>query len=248
MRSMRVAGLAGALAFLCMAAASAADHAHWGYSGEGGPEHWGQLSPEFATCAAGKKQSPIDLARGKTVLVSGLDIAWAKGPYTLVNNGHTIQANAPAGGTLTIDDKHYDLLQLHFHAPSEHEIKGRTAPMEIHFVHREQGGTNLVVIGVMITPGGKNAAFSELMAAAPHDEGKTATVTFDPKTLLPASHGYWTYEGSLTTPPCSEIVHWIVMKDPLRVDQADIAKFTALYPMNARPVQPLNGRAVSVSP
>jgi carbonic anhydrase len=141
------------------------------------------------------------------------------------------------------------LLQLHFHAPSEHVRAGIASPMEIHFVHHEKGGKALLVVGVFIADGGNNPAFAKIMSAAPHEEGAPAiALTFDPKALLPAKHTYWTYEGSLTTPPCSEPVHWVVLKTAIKVKDADIMKFKAIYPVNARPPQPLNDRTIKSSP
>lgn len=245
-------GAAAALVLVLAAPASMAQsaehHPHWGYKGEAGPAHWSELSPDNAACAAGKQQSPVDIDNAGSADLPALEISWPKGTYTVVNNGHTIQANAPAGGTLTIAGKVYDLVQFHFHTPSEHTTAGKPASMEVHFVHREHGGQKLSVVGVLIEDKGASRTLHDIMSAAPPEENKTAELTLDPATLLPASHAYWSYEGSLTTPPCSEIVHWIVLKAPLEAGKDDIAAFRKLFPMNARPVQPLDGRKLLASP
>src|SRR5262249_17245586 len=151
---------------------------------------------------------------------------WAKGDGEIVNNGHTIQINMPAGSKLTRGDKTYELLQFHFHAPSEHLIDGKSFPMEAHFVHKAESGS-LGVLGVFFKPGAANATFAGLAAAFPAEEGeKAAAKGVDPSSMLPKTLGYWAYEGSLTTPPCSEIVDWMVAKEPIEVAADDIAKFT----------------------
>jgi len=232
---------------ICAKAAPAAG-AHWGYSGEDGPEHWGELGKENFVCTAGGQQSPVDISAAITADIPQLSVDWGKGSGAMVNNGHTIQINMPSGSKLVRGDREYELRQFHFHAPSEHHVEGRTFPMELHFVHKDIKTDALGVLGVFLAPGAANGQFAKLAAAFPAEAGKEVAIDeIDPRELLPASLRYWTYEGSLTTPPCSEIVDWMVAMDPIEVDAADIAKFTGLYPMNARPVVPANRRFILAS-
>lgn len=227
-------------------AAEAEDPPGWGYAGETGPADWGAFSE---TCAAGTQQSPVDL--DPTLLVPGLGelaIAYRAGPVTLVNNGHSVEARLPAGSTLTVDGVAYALLQFHFHSPSEHAVAGRSAPLEIHFVHQAEG-RGRAVIGVLVHPGGENETLARLMGSLPQTEGAEAALdNVDPAALLPARRGYYRYAGSLTTPPCTEDVAWFVMQEPLMAENGRIAEFAALYPANARPLQPANRRFFLASP
>lgn len=229
---------------ICAQAARAAS-SHWSYEGREGPEYWTALNPKNSACSGGTQQSPIDIARAVNADVPNIAVGWSNGGGRMVNNGHTIQINMPKGSTLRRGDRVYELLQFHFHAPSEHHVAGKALPMEVHFVHKDTGSDALGVLGVFLTPGGTNASFAELAAAFPAEHGGEAAVgDVDPNGLLPASVGYWLYEGSLTTPPCTENVDWMVAREPVEVDDADIKRFTALYPMNARPIRPLNRRFV----
>jgi carbonic anhydrase len=224
---------------------AAAEDAHWSYGGETGPDHWGSLSPANAVCSAGSQQSPLDIAGTIKAEVPAISVDWKKAGLSIVNNGHTIQANMPAGSTLSRGDRTYELLQFHFHHPSEHLVEGRRSAMEAHFVHQSADRRSLAVLGVFLASGGANPAFARLAAAFPATVGKEAALDgVDPKGLLPTSLAYWSYEGSLTTPPCSEIVDWMVARQPVEVAAADIAKFAALFPMNARPVLADNRRFI----
>lgn len=231
--------MAAAVCPVCARMALAAEGAPWSYAGETGPEHWGALADENAACSVGARQSPVDIAEAIRAELPPLRPDWKPGG-TMVNNGHTIQVAVPAGSTLARGDRLYTLVQFHFHAPSEHLVAGRPAAMEVHFVHRAVEGSGLGVLGVLMEPGDANPAFARLAAAFPGEPGGMAATDVDPAGLLPPSLAYWSYEGSLTTPPCSEIVDWMVAMQPVAVDAADIARFAALYPMNARPVLPAN--------
>jgi carbonic anhydrase len=228
---------------LCAKPAFAAEGTHWSYEGEAGPDHWGALAPENAACSAGSQQSPLDISGAVEAELPEIAIAWNATGGTMVNNGHTIQVNMAPGGKLSRGDKTYELVQFHFHAPSEHKIDGKAFPMEVHFVHKNASG-GLGVLGVFIARGAANAAFAGLAAAFPPEAGKEVALSVDPRGLLPGKLGYWTYEGSLTTPPCSEIVDWMVAKEPIEVAAGDIEKFTALYAMNARPTLAANRRFI----
>lgn len=235
-----------AVGFLLLCGVALADGgAHWSYAGDTGPEHWGGLAPEYATCATGARQSPVDIPAGATVSPADIAFAYQPSALAIVNNGHTVQANYDAGSAITVDGVRYDLLQLHFHASSEHALAGRHAPMEAHFVHKSAAG-DLAVIGVMLTSGAENPAYAALLQNLPQSAGDSATVagaSLDAGQMLPARRGYYRYAGSLTTPPCTEGVKWFVMADPVELSDAQIAAFTALYPANERPLQALNGRA-----
>jgi carbonic anhydrase len=234
---------------LCARLAFAAEGEHWSYEGEAGPDHWGGLAKENAACSAGSQQSPLDIVGATEAEIPELKPSWLTGGGKIVNNGHTIQLNVPPGSTLTAGGDVYDLVQFHFHAPSEHLVGGRHFPMEVHFVHRKQGNGGLGVVGVFFDAGEPNAAFAAIAGAFPpgHEEEAEAPEGADPNGLLPQSLKYWKYEGSLTTPPCSEVVDWMVLTDPIKVAQADVDKFTAFFPMNARPAQPANRRFILVS-
>ncbi len=241
-------GLAGCL--LCAGTRSfAAEEHHWSYAGATGPDHWGDGDPQALACRAGTEQSPIDIRTTTRASLPRLNLAWKPVAGDVVNNGHTIEVTTPGAGGMDVGGMHYDLVQVHFHAPSEHRIDGRAFPMEAHFVHRHGPSGALGVLGVFLAEGRPNLAFAQVMAAMPERSGGRAPLPapLALEGLVPASRRYWSYEGSLTTPPCSEIVDWRVCVDPVEVAAADIARFTALYPMNARPIQQANRRFVLVS-
>jgi len=234
-----------ALCPICTRPGFAAEGPHWSYEGDTGPTKWGDLDAANNVCSAGSQQSPIDVEATMKARLWPLELSWARRAETIVNNGHTIQLNFGDGSRLKLDDTTYKLVQVHFHRPSEHLIGGRNFPMEAHFVHRAETG-NLAVIGVLMAAGRPNRAFSRIVAAMPQAEGPPVKLesNIDPHALLPDRHGYYRYAGSLTTPPCSEIVQWLLMATPIDVAEADIASFAKLYPMNARPVQKLDRRYV----
>ncbi len=225
--------------------ALAAEGAHWSYEGAGGPAKWGDLDAANKVCAIGAQQSPIDIEKSIRSQLPPLGLRWGKSADTIVNNGHTIQLNFAEGSTLTLGDTKYKLLQVHFHRPSEHTIAGKNFPMEAHFVHRAESG-GLAVVGVLMAEGRPNAAFSEIVKTMPAAEGPPvkASPSINPKAMLPRHLGYYRYSGSLTTPPCSELVEWLLLEAPIQVAAADVAAFAKLYPMNARPVQKDNRRYV----
>lgn len=229
---------------VCMPQRLHAEDAHWSYQGERGPEKWGEIDAASKTCSIGTQQSPIDIADSVAANLPALRFRWDRPAKTIENNGHTIQLNFDQGNTLRIGRRSYTLLQLHFHHPSEHLINGKRFPMEVHFVHRNDQG-NLAVVGALMTGGGSNATFSKIVAAMPQKKGEApADRGIDAHRLLPARHGYYRYSGSLTTPPCSEIVDWHLLTTPIAVSGADIAAFAKLYPLNARPVLSPNRRFV----
>jgi carbonic anhydrase len=220
------------------------DAPHWSYDGEAGPNKWGQLSAEFKTCALGSEQTPIDLRGAIKAQAAAPAIGYQEMPLTIMNNGHTIQVNTPSGSKLEIAGTVYDLVQFHFHHPSEHLLAGKLFAMELHLVHKAASGA-LAVVGVFIQPGTPSAALAPVWAAMPQNETPARLVegvTIDPSTLLPKTRGYYRYMGSLTTPPCSEGLTWTVFRTPIEASPEQIRQFAALFPHNARPVQSLNRR------
>lgn len=223
----------------------AAHPSHWTYAGAGGPDHWGELSTDNRPCAIGVQQSPVDLHGALTASVDAPVAKWmpAHGAQ-VVNNGHTLQVNVAGPGGLKLAGKDYALKQFHFHHPSEHTIDGKSFPLEVHFVHAAADG-DLAVIGVMVEPGAVNPALNPIWAVAPAKEGTAeAAGDIDLNAFIPKDASLYRYEGSLTTPPCSETVHWTVMSAPITASSSQIAAFAQLFPMNARPVQPLNRRFI----
>lgn len=229
---------------------STAHAAHWAYEGDGGPWSWGELKSEYATCGTGKSQSPIDISPVMLTTLSDIEFNYKTSPLEITNNGHTIQVNYAAGSYITVADKRYDLLQFHFHSPSEHTVGGKAYDMVAHLVHKAADG-QLGVVGVMFKAGDKvNNTIAKLWLNMPITAGVTtavASVQVNAADLLPVDSTYFNYSGSLTTPPCSEGVNWMVLATPqmLAVDQ--VKQFTNLFPLSTRPVQPLNGRTVEAS-
>lgn len=226
------------------------NHPHWGYKGHGGASHWAELDESFAACKLGKQQSPINIETAKTkkAELAPLAFAYTASAAEVVNNGHTIQINLPAAGSVGIAGADYKLLQFHFHAPSEEFINGKPYPMVAHLVHKNADG-KLAVVAVLFKRGKENAALKAVFANLPAKEGETKALEapLNVADFLPKDQTYFAFAGSLTTPPCSEEVRWQVLKTPVELSAAQIATFRKLYPMNARPVQPLNGRTVEVS-
>jgi carbonic anhydrase len=236
-------------------ATSAHDGSHWTYGGETGPAQWGKLNPEWSPCGDGKSQSPIDIDQTVQADLPALKTQFPPAQLRIIhhahvadeiNNGHTIQVNYTEGDTLVIGDEAFALQQYHFHAPSEHTVGKKGFPMEMHLVHKSAAGT-LAVIGVFIEKGAHNAAFDPIWSKLPKTKGAEAhleNVKVDVDRLLPANMASYRYDGSLTTPPCSEGVKWIVMATPIQLDAKQLEEFRAIVYLNNRPIQPLNGRPV----
>ncbi len=223
---------------------------HWAYDGEGAPSLWGGLKQEYALCRMGKQQSPIDISTVTITDLADIEFNYQPSPLDITNNGHTIQVNYAAGSSMTVDGKQYELLQFHFHSPSEHTVGGKAYDMVVHLVHKAADG-QLGVIGVMFKTGGEvNNAIAKLWLNMPETAGETVKVDdvmISAADLLPRDLTYFNYSGSLTTPPCSEGVNWMVMATPGHIAPVQVKQFTDLFPLNVRPVQPLNGRSVKVS-
>ncbi|EIM1707120.1 carbonic anhydrase family protein [Aeromonas dhakensis] len=235
--------LLAATLLLCPAAFAATPH--WEYSGEAGPAKWASLTPEFGQCA-GRNQSPVNLSGLVKAELAPLQFHYLAGGHSVTNNGHTVQVDYAPGSSLELDGMHFELKQFHFHAPSENLIEGKPYPLEGHLVHANDQG-ELAVVAVMFEPGKANGALSQVWQSLPAKAGEQHAlkepVSAEP--LLPAKRDYYRFSGSLTTPPCSEGVRWLVMKQPVQVSEAQIDTFKAvMHHPNNRPVQPLHGRLV----
>lgn len=226
------------------------DKVHWDYEGKEGPEYWGSLSPEFAACSDGKAQSPINITTpASNPNQAAIDLNYPAFPLDAEDNGHTLVVTVPPGSTMKVGTETYNLLSFHYHTGSEHTIEGVQAPMEIHFVHKNAVTGGLGVLGVMVNAGTENPQLAQLLANLPDPAGvkQVPTVMIDPLELLPTDLSYFAYDGSLTTPPCTEGVRWHVLEQPITATQEQIDGFLGIYGANFRPVQPLNGRKVNVS-
>ncbi len=235
---------AAGLALVGCAAAPQKD-AKWGYTGDRGAERWGQLDPAFADCDDGREQSPIDIPAGTHAHSPDIVFNYRASALRIGNNGHAIKANYDAGSSISVEGKTYTLLQFHLHALSEHTFAGEHSDMEIHFVHQSADG-EYAVVGVMLDRGAENAAYEPVRAHAPKKPGRAKTihgVTINAIDMLPTDRSYYRYDGSFTTPPCTEGVKWFVMATPVELSGAQISAFEAIYSGNYRPVQPMNGRA-----
>jgi len=225
-----------------------AEPVHWSYEGEGGPSRWGSLQPDFATCAKGQRQSPIDIHDGIKVDLDPLQLDYKPSYFRIADNGHSIQANVGSGLFLKVMGHNYELQQIHFHRPAEERIDGRSFEMSAHLVHRDLDG-RLAVIAVLIERGNANPLVQTLWNNLPLEkyESYSPSVPINPIDILPTDQRYYTYMGSLTTPPCTEGVLWMVMKQPIQLSPEQIAIFSRFYNNNARPVQAQAGRTIKES-
>jgi len=226
-------------------------HPHWSYTGPTGPANWGTLEKSYSACALGKSQSPIDIRDDVATKADLPPIVFDYGPSPLriIDNGHTIQINYAPGSFITVGDKRYDLVQFHFHKPSEEKVNGKSYDMVAHLVHKDKDG-HLAVVAVLLANGGDNPFIRTLWDNLPktkETEIAVEAVRIDVASLLPENRAYYTFSGSLTTPPCSEGVTWFVLKNPAPISPDEIDRFGRSYPMNARPVQALNGREIKAS-
>jgi carbonic anhydrase len=221
-------------------------HSHWSYDGEGGPSHWGDLSPDYAACKTGHQQSPIDIRDSKKTDLPAIQFDYKESPLHIVDNGHTVMVNYSAGSSIRVGDKQYTLKQFHFHRPSEEKINGKSHDMVVHLVHADRDG-NLAVVAVLLDKGVDNSLIHQLWANLPMEKEKESLlddIRINAADLLPSDRGYYTFSGSLTTPPCSENVTWFVLKHPVTVTSGEIERFSNLYWHDARPTQPVYGRVV----
>ena len=222
---------------------------HWTYEGEHGPAHWGNLDSAYGTCQVGKHQSPIDIRGAKPASLPAIVFSYQPSPLKLIDNGHTVQMTYAPGSFITVGDQKYELLQFHFHHPAEEKVNGRSYPLVAHLVHKNAEG-KLAVVAVLLNEGKTNPFIDEIWKYLPAEEGKEsapAGVSVDATGLLPTKRGYYTFTGSLTTPPCTEGVTWFVLKSPAQISKSQVAAFAKKFPHNARPVQALNGRVVQMT-
>jgi carbonic anhydrase len=245
----KTSGFAMSICFVLAPAISRAQESHvphWSYEGKEDPKHWGSLDPSYATCKIGQSQSPIDISHTTLADLPELKFDYKAAPLSIINNGHTIMVNYAPGSTLTVGNKTYTLKQFHFHHPSEEHINGKGFDMVGHLVHADTEG-HLAVVAVLFKAGDSNPLLETLWKNIPPENDKTvevSTISVNAADLLPSQHGYYTYNGSLTTPPCTEGVTWYVLKSISSLSNEQLATITKLYPHDNRPTQKLNHREV----
>ena len=228
--------------------AKAAPGAQWNYSGLGGPQAWGKLKPEFSQCGGGQRQSPIDIRDGLALDLDPVQFDYQPSSFAVIDNGHTVQVNVAPGNSIEVNGKRYALQHFHFHRPSEERINGRQFEMDAHLVHKDAEG-RLAVVAVLLERGAAQPLLQTVWNNLPLEKNEEfpARAPIDLNQLLPTDRRYYTYMGSLTTPPCSEGVLWLVMQQPVPVSAQQIDIFSRLYPMNARPIQQAAGRLIKQS-
>ncbi|SMB22324.1 putative carbonic anhydrase [Sterolibacterium denitrificans] len=220
----------------------------WSYEGEGAPANWGKLRSDYVTCGSGKRQSPIDIRDSINVDLEQIRFDYKPTLFRIIDTGHTVEVHVGEGSTLTVMGRQYELVQLHFHRPSEERINGKVYDMSVHLVHRSLEG-QLAYLAVLLEKGSEHPLIQTLWNNLPLEVGQELVpeVSIDLNGLLPENRTYWTYMGSLTTPPCTENVLWLVLKQPLQVSPEQIAIFSRLYRNNVRPLQPANNRLIKGS-
>jgi carbonic anhydrase len=250
---MRLPAVALLLAGLaCVASAqTTSTGTKWDYIGKYGPINWGKLDPAFKACSVGKEQSPVDIRNAKlNKALQPIEFHYMAGPAEMVNNGHTIQINVGPGSYIVYEGVRYDLVQFHFHHPSDESVKGKLSDMVVHLVHKSADG-KIAVVAVLMTEnrGQPNALLSTLWPSMPKVVGQTAKISdmVNPGAFLPADRGYWTYTGSLTAPPCTEGVKWLIFQQQMPLSREQLRAFSAIYPVNSRPLQDLHGRKIEAS-
>jgi carbonic anhydrase len=239
------------LAFCVATIAAAQATAAWDYSGKNGPLRWGKLDPAYKACSAGHEQSPIDI-RGAHLnkALQPIEFHYISGAVTLENNGHTIEVHVNPGSYIVAAGVRYDLQLYHFHHPSEEAVKGKLTDMVVHLVHKSADGKQAVVaVRLREDMGNPNAVLAPLWQHLPRTTGATEKVTepVNPGGLLPADRAYWTYTGSLTVPPCTEGVQWFVLEQEMSLSRDQLRTFTAIFPMNSRPLQDPHGRRIEAN-
>jgi carbonic anhydrase len=251
MRLPVVALLLAGLACVASAQAPPTDAPKWDYLGKYGPINWGKLDPSFKACSVGKEQSPVDIRSAKlNKALQPIEFHYMAGPVEMVNNGHTIQINVGPGSYIVSDGVRYDLVQFHFHHPGEEAVKGKLPDMVIHLVHKSADGKLAVVAVRLIENRGQpNALLATLWANLPKATGQSVKISdmVNPGAFLPPDRSYWTYTGSLTAPPCTEGVKWLIFQQNMSISREQLKAFAAIYPVNSRPLQDLHGRKIESS-
>jgi carbonic anhydrase len=238
-----------AVLFLGIATMAAAQSAvPWSYKGRTGPELWGRLDPAYRTCSRGHEQSPINIRHARlNKALKPIQFHYLAGPVRIENNGHYLVVHVDPGSYIVANGVRYNLIEYDFHRPSEHTIDGDLSDMEVQLVHRSAEG-KIAIISVMFTEDAfrPNTTLATLLPSLPAKAGQTERISDMVSTdaLLPADRGYWTYTGSLTTPPCTEGVQWFIMEQPMTISRLQLNAFSAIYMMNTRPTQELDGRRI----
>jgi carbonic anhydrase len=220
----------------------------WSYEGETGPANWSKINVDWAKCGMGNRQSPIDLRDGIKVNLEQIGFDYHPSSFNEVNNGHTIQVTVGSGNFITVGNQTYELQQFHFHRPSEEKINGKGTEMVMHLVHKSAEG-KFAIIAVLLERGQPHGLMQTIWDNLPLEKNEVVapSIVIDPKDALPEKREYFTYMGSLTEPPCTEGVLWLVFKQPRQASPAQMALFSRLYPLNARPVQSTSGRMIKES-
>ena len=216
----------------------------WGYRGDTGPAHWGGLNKAYRTCGAGRSQSPVNLEAVEAGRMPALEFRYKVSLISMLNDGHVVRADYGKGSHILLGDERYDLVGFQFRTPSEHTVAGRSFPMEIQFVHRHKDG-RIAMIGLLATTGPANLAARELWDRLPskaHTRSKDTRALMNARDLLPESTAYFRYRGSLTMPPCTENVDWLILRAAVSFSENQIARLRGITGENARPVQARNGR------
>ncbi len=220
----------------------------WGYWEDNGPEVWGQLSPCYCLCSEGKSQSPVNITNAQKEKLPEISFNYQPTALKILNNGNGIEIQYDEGSWIEIEGIEYKLQQFHFHSPSEHTLENKSFDMELHLVHKSNEGT-IAVIGVMLKEGEKNEAFSPVWQNLPMNAGEIRNIpdeSINVDDMLPVPRFSYRYDGSLTTPPCSEGVKWIVLTTPIEMSETQIKAFRSIIHNNNRPIQPINGRRLLV--
>ncbi|MTV41844.1 carbonic anhydrase [Duganella radicis] len=220
----------------------------WSYEGESGPANWGKINPAWAKCGSGNRQSPIDIRDGMKVELEQIAFDYHPSSFNVTDNGKTVQVMVGGGNFITVGNRMYELIQFHFHRPSEERINGKGYEMVVHLVHKDGEG-RLAMLALLLERGKQQPVIQTVWNNLPLEKYDTAapSTVLDPMDLLPGRRDYYTFMGSMTTPPCQEGVLWIVMKEPVQASPQQMALFSRLYPLNARPVQPSSGRIIKES-
>lgn len=218
----------------------------WSYTGPTGPEHWSELDPAYALCRSGKVQSPINIDAASPAELPQLNLNYLTSPSTLLHNGYNLNIKPTSQGWISVGPDIFDFQSVHINTPSEVQIKGRRFPLAMYLEHRNLMGKPIMV-AILFEIGAKNLVLEQLFSAIPLHKGEALTLgRFDVTQLYPAKRDYYDYPGSMTTPPCSEGVRWLVLKTPMQLSEAQLNTFQLAFPMSARPIQPTNNRTIQV--
>lgn len=220
----------------------------WSYEGNNGPNFWGDLDPSFSLCKTGKQQSPINLKWQKQSTGGEIAFDYKESPLRTVDSGHNLEIKFNSGSFIKIRGQEFELVELQFRSGSEHTFSGEHLPMEAQLIHKNSRG-ELAILSVMIIEGKENPTIEKLWTHWPQQTNKETlieTVKWNAKDLLPSRFTYYHYTGSLTTPPCTEGVNWNIFNTPAQMSRAQILNFRKKYRLNARPIQPIQNRKLTL--